>query len=66
MVKVPLTSSAPLPLVVGPLTVMVPPVMVAAPLESNPSPSALTTRVPPLMVSWFAAFAAISPPIPPS
>src|SRR3954454_2308354 len=36
--KVPLTSRAPFPASVGPLTVTVPPVIVAEPLESSPSP----------------------------
>ena len=48
IVNVPFTSSAPLPLLVGPQTTMVPPVISASPLESKPSPPAFRTTVPPL------------------
>ena len=51
IVNVPLTSSAPLPSFVGPLTTTVPPVMVASPLESSPSPPASMVVVPPLTVT---------------
>ncbi len=47
-VKLPLTSSAPLPPCWGPPTTTVPPVISAVPLESKPSPSESRTRVPPV------------------
>ncbi len=49
----------------GPKTVVSPPVIVIEPLESRPSPSALTTRVPPLMVSVLPSSAMPPPPMPP-
>ena len=50
-VKLPLTSSAPLPPISGPLTTIVPPVISAVPLESKPSPWELRTRVPPVTLA---------------
>ncbi len=50
-VKLPLTSSAPLPPDSGPLTTIVPPVISAVPLESNPSPWERRTRVPPVTLA---------------
>ena len=70
-VKVPLTSSAPLPSFVGPLTTTVPPVMVASPLESSPSPPASIVVVPPLTVTLTPAMPDVAaavrhrPPPPP-
>ena len=56
---------APLPLLVGPLTYTVPPVIVRSPLESTPSPPASTRTLPPLIRSSTPLWAAKSPPRPP-
>ncbi|MNC65325.1 hypothetical protein D3C75_1156020 [compost metagenome] len=53
--KLPSKSSAPLPLLVGPLTITVPPDIVMEPFESSPSPEASTVSVPPLIVSILLA-----------
>jgi hypothetical protein len=58
MVAVLPVSMAPFPLSTGPLTRVTPAVTTMLPLESMPSPEAVTTRYPPLMVIIFELSAA--------
>ncbi len=58
----PFTSRAPLPLSSGPLTTTVPPLTLASPLESKPSPPASISSVPPVMVTNQPSTAASIPP----